>query len=1630
MIEDRHSWWTELRHGGMLISPAVLKEIFPDGYQQPDIWKYRALRDKYLKFEKWWNDEKRSQTQLANVHSWLDSVFENFLETNSNQWLKGNQISPEQSITTLIGERIKPNRIYFKSASDVSPSLVMFIDSNQKLGFGRSRKEYGKVLEYLRTRKIKLAIFTNGYTIRLCYAGLDNDSFVEWDTSNWFSEGELATQLFGFYTLLGKYGFDKRDNIDFPLLKAIEDSRTRQGELSSILGEQVRQAIEILLNQFGQTRLSNSAFTEAVKNSSGEEDLPAIFQAAVRIVMRLVVLLFAEARDLLPKSNELYHNHYGIEGLFEQLKKAKVGESSDFLEDSDSSWIRFQSLCRIVSQGSHYPDLNIPAYGGELFAPGDIESTDNIKRAIALFEDPRLHINNDSFLKILERLKYGKLKIKQGRSSTFIKGPVDFRELRTEFIGMIYEGILDYELKCAQEPMLLLNAGPQPILPLSVLEGLNNNQIKDLFEKIKQKEKTGNEGEDDSEDEEVEESSEAEEVEEIIDEAHEEETADKNDETEERAQLWAEKAIDALGWVRRTRRTPDKFTYELEKRKRAKSLIKETYNEKDFYITRWGGTRKGTGTFYTKPQLAVPTVRRTLEPLCYTSNVEQEYQVKQVEEPYLVSERSLPYQSIVRIPKTPEEILSIKVCDPACGSGSFDVAALNYITNALYESLIYHRKLLQTEDALRKTLPFGLKIDNPSPNQELPASPDDENFEALVKAKLKRYVVENCIYGVDLNPTAVELARLSLWIETMDKNLPFEFLDHKIKVGNSLVGAWLDTFQEYPLAAWLREGGDKNHSTSVHYEKGAWTKAIKDRFNSVIKPEMVEVISQRAGILRLDFMENLLDPIEEHKNITLKYNELHTPDISLFGLEQKAKLYYKLLNSESYKSVKSRMDLWCVIWFWPADKIDLCPTPKTFYKPTEEIISIVKQVAEHLRFFHWEIEFPDVFNLHRQGFDAKVGNPPWEISKPNSKEFFSNLDPIYRTYGKQDALNHQRRLFESNESVEYNWLNYNASFKGMSNYVKNSAFPFGDPEECDDNSISLTRGSENTNLHKNWRLKRGVHKCFADKEHPFRYQGSADLNLYKMFLEYSYVNLKTMGRLGMIVPSGIYSDKGTQVLRNLFINRSKWEWLYSFENKEAIFNIHRSYKFNPIIVQKDGETNSVKTSFMQHAISNWEEEKNVLSYRKEQIKKFSPYNLALLELKSEKDARIIEKIYDNSVLLGSKNSGGWNLEYSTEFHMTNDSKFFIKRQKLEEQGYHPDEYGRWVNDDGGIAYPLYQGVMIWHFDFNFAKYISGSGNRAVWESVSWLDKTIYPQFFIDQECYSNWPTLNRDLKLVFRDVSGSTNQRTAVSSLLYGSPCGNVLGVLTNEKLTTSEYLLLCSTFNSLVFDYVVRNKMVGSHLSLFFIEETPLLSLNILNHKPPSEFINFIARITFASPIFSLQWLKLKFHNQTLSEKNIYQNWALTDHERLRIRCIIDAIVAELYGLDYGDFYWILRDDPSDPKGFWRVDKDKPKELRQTTLTLQAFKRLKEVGLDEFIKEDWQFPKEIQEQLGPRFLDWQLKGTPEESWAECEYHAKQILGEEGFKKFMKELENGDTKPLVTKESTQNYGKTDELRLF
>ena len=930
---------------------------------------------------------------------------------------------------------------------------------------------------------------------------------------------------------------------------------------------------------------------------------------------------------------------------------------------------------------------------------------------------------------------------------------------------------MDFELRQAptDDPMIFLNLGNQPVLPLQRLEAMDDKEISALVEKLKKQAKPqkSEEGEESEDEEELEEDLETEldsEAEIELEEPNFELTdnLDLVGQLRDRAHQWAVRAVQTGGLVSKPRsKKPSALAdYENQVNQGAKQLIARLILPGEWFLVRWGGTRKGSGTFYTRPQLAVPTVRRTLMPLVYETS-------------------AIADQEIQNQPKSPKDILDLKICDPACGSGSFLVAALRFVTDALWQSLFTHGWLI--EDIQAQVIRVGIPRES-QPEwfvevvKYFPLTV--ENAETICRAKLKLYVVERCLYGVDINPLAVELGRLALWVETMDKSLPFSFLDHKLKCGNALVGCWFDRFQDYPVMAWEREGGDKNHTRFVNHfyeQKGKqkgdkWTQAIKEIKTEKVKLELkslLEALDPSKPFLNYPDFDLPQLPEAIHDEALAVFNQIHDqvtdPD------QQEEEYRHKITESEAIKQLKFAFDSWCAVWFWEGDLLDFALTPDKFFNPPKQTRDIIENLAQKYQFFHWELEFPDVFRVQPSGFDGMIGNPPWEIQKPNSMEFFSNIDPLYRTYGKQEALQKQLDFFEENAQIETNWLAYCDRLKALSNWTKNVGFPFGDPLESLGNKFSLSRsGTETAFLHELWRNRRLKHKGYANPRHPFIFQGSADINTYKMFLELSLLLLRQGGRMGLIVPSGVYTDKGSTSLRTEFLEFNQWEWLFGFENRDGIFNIHSSFKFCPVIVVKGGQTEAINATFMQRSLTNWENaEDYVLDYTRSQITKFSPNSKAILEIRSERDLEVLEKMYSNSVLLGDDSPQGWGIQYAREFDMTNDSKLFPPRPKWEAQGYIADEYGYWlkgnwepvesgeiesvlnrpeglilsadgrqaifIKDVEDVALPLYQGVMVGQFDPSRGEWISGTGLNAKWNILEWDNKYYKPQFLVSNK---------------------------------------------------------------------------------------------------------------------------------------------------------------------------------------------------------------------------------------------------------------------------------------------------------
>ena len=1126
-----------------------------------------------------------------------------------------------------------------------------------------------------------------------------------------------------------------------------------QWEKSALSSGDAREAVELLLLVLNWAVLADKDLLEIVGYSSAGNVvqkrclLDALYQAMIRIILRLVIIFLVESRDLLPQAHPYDHRHHSLEYLLDKLRNPAQHASCD----PPGAWSHLLRLFALLHAGFVNDQLLLPIHGGPLFQPGSQDSSDTIVRAISLFESlDSVSISDNLVLDLLEAVQkilvLGTPNAQRCRTEKLLS----FSEIYPEHVGLIYQTLLAFQLQFTDQLVVAWHG---------------------------------------------------------------------------------EQAIEIVEFPL-------------------------------FSLINCEGVRKGSGSFYTCPQLACALAQKTLMPLVFTTD-----------DP--------------NIPRLPDEILALKVCDPACGSASFLLAALRYLTDVLYRSVCYYHCL-------------------------------DEPFqEQSVKKNLRCQIAQQCLYGVDLSSLAVELARICLWIEISDSQFSFAYLDQDIKVGNALIGASSRTYQDYPLLAWMREGGDSDHKHGVQYHEKAQARALHAMRDKIIKPELDDQIATRSCY-------ELYPVLRDH---TLA----------------------------CYQELKQIFDEWCAIWFWPIDQLAHVPTPASYQqrRPATSLTrQIVTKLVADLEFFHWEVEFPAVFQRPAPGFDAILANPPWETTKLCSREFFSVYDPLYCMYGKQEALVAQQSMFQRDHSIEHAWLCHQASFKNMSNWVKYS-------------------GS-------------------SDQAVPFRYQGSVDLNTYKLFLEKSHYLLRTSGYLGMICPSGIYTDQGTAALRQLFLDHCDWSLLFGFSNRRRIFDIHASYKFVALLIAKGGSTDHLRVTFNREDVLTFEHcEPDLICLPREQIKRFSPFSLTIIEAQGPRDLAILEKLYTNTALLGAQSAQSWRIRYGREFDMTNDASLFSPIELWQQRGYYPDRYGRWIHRDGSQALPVYEGRMIGAFDPVEKGWIHGKGRRALWRDIPWAEKVFEPQYLMSLTTYQARENACQGNKIGFMDISSATNVRSMYATFIAGLPCGNVVPTLQPANSDIISILALIANLNSYSYDYLVRCRLGGLHLNYFVIAETPLLPPAILC---PTMCAQLAARLNLIMPCFAPQWLELRSLYPALGQQHWYQLWAVTEHERLRLRCILDALIADLYALEYSDLSWILRHDPHNPKGFWRVDKSKTVALRHTTLTLLAFEHLKMVGREAFVHENWQFPLEIASQLGPRLLPWQTEGTVEESWNICQAYAQQIL--------------------------------------
>ncbi|WP_205319230.1 Eco57I restriction-modification methylase domain-containing protein [Runella rosea] len=412
-------------------------------------------------------------------------------------------------------------------------------------------------------------------------------------------------------------------------------------------------------------------------------------------------------------------------------------------------------------------------------------------------------------------------------------------------------------------------------------------------------------------------------------------------------------------------------------------------------------------------------------------------------------------------------------------------------------------------------------------------------------------------------------------------------------------------------------------------------------------------------------------------------------------------------------------------------------------KPTKRPLTLAD--IEALQPFHWGYEFSEIFTK-KNGFDAVIANPPWEVFKPNSKEFFLKYSDVV-TKNKmniKDFEKEQSKLLENTETRAA-WFDYQSSFPHVSAYFRASS-QFR-------NQISIVNGKK----------------------------AGSDINLYKLFTEQSYNLLRDQGYCGIVIPSGIYTDLGTKQLRQLLFEQTQITGLFCFENRKEIFeNVHRSFKFIVLSFEKGGTTTSFPAAFMRHNVEELalfpKYGANMISV--DFIKRQSPDSLSIMEMKNEMEFQIVEQML-KFPLLGDKMARIWNVKLGNEIHMTNDSHLFRIENK-------------------GDYLPVYEGKMIHQFDSQFS------------QGRYWINEQEGRKVLLGREEDKDQIVGYQTYRLAFRDIARNTDIRTLIASILpKKAVTGNTL-VISKNELSPNDLLGIVTFLNSFVVDFLTRQKVTA----------------------------------------------------------------------------------------------------------------------------------------------------------------------------------------------------------------------------
>jgi type II restriction/modification system DNA methylase subunit YeeA len=750
-----------------------------------------------------------------------------------------------------------------------------------------------------------------------------------------------------------------------------------------------------------------------------------------------------------------------------------------------------------------------------------------------------------------------------------------------------------------------------------------------------------------------------------------------------------------------------------------------------------------------------------------------------------------------------KNILSLKIIDNACGSGHFLVEALNYLVGKVFEDINEHKQI--TNAALLKEI----KEETEKVKQNLIGFEEDDK-EVDEANILKRILLKKIIYGVDFNPFAVELTKLSLWIDTFVFGTPLSFLSHHIKAGNALMGSFLEELK-------------LNKSADMLFQKDIRKTAEELRSELSKLTDLKDTTSQDIQQSKQTYEQNIL-PLQEKLNRMLDYLT-----------------YTKIRDIEGKKEI-----------------VDTSLLQDLLEGNNNGLAKKVSLYAKEYGFFNYEVEFSEVYR-ESGGFNIVIGNPPWDKTKFDDKDFFSQYVFNYRTCDNAKKAQIQKDLL-AKEHIK-------AGYESQKKFMQNS-------------------------------------NEFYKHNFPHN-EGCGDGNLFRFFVEKNLSLLAKGGSLTYVIPSALMFEDGSRKLREYIFDNYKMSFFYSFENGNGIFkDVDSRYKFSLIqIVDKEVPQQNIDTQFMLLDPRDLYKKEGKIKYTSQIIKELSPDFQALMEIKSAKDLPILRKAYSAFKPLSPD-----YMDFRRELDMTNDKDLFLTDKTAV-----PLYEGKMIHQFN----PVFEQP---NYYLNKKDFDARIESKEIGRLKASFDKQTLGDFLRDKK--ETEADLKKHIKydreffhLGFRAIARDTDERTLIFALLPKN-CGvgnsiyasiPKIYTLENDKITardlTERSLFLMSILNSIIVDFIAR-EMIQINVNKTYLMRLPVPQPPDAELKKNGTYKKLVRNALLLTLYHDYNPFKELADNTGITHKQVED---ITEKQADLIRIENDILIAKMYSIDKRELEYIL---------------------------------------------------------------------------------------------------------------------------